>query len=164
MRFITASLIGLILLSWNSVQARTIAFGAAGGIEFPFAHSKKMDPGPRAEAYYRLDPYEVRFHYAHLEVDFYTVSLAMKHFFSNDEIRPFVEASLGPTIVDTPGEGLAYGISPEFSGGVELGINQNFSTHVNTRYTAYWYFGDTGSGSMEAQHALSLVAGVTLWF
>lgn len=154
----------LLLIPGSGLFAQGISFGARGGMGFPFAHTKRMDPGLSVEAFYRLDPYEVRFNYQYFGTQYYSVLLGRKHFFSNDEIRPFAEAAIGPTIVDVEYEGLAYGLSPVASLGAELGINEHFSTSLATRYSAYIYFGDTGSGDFEANHALSVVAGLSLWF
>jgi len=146
------------------LMAANFTFGVMSGMEFPFAHTDRMDPGFRIDAFYRLDPYEVRFHYSELNSDFYSVGLGRKFFFSNDEIRPFFESAVSACIVDTHPEGLAYGMNPEISLGVELGINENFSTSLVARYGGYWYFGNTGSGDMEANHGLNILAGLNLWF
>jgi|GEM_PF-5989719 len=131
-------------------EAVNFSFGASGGMEFPLWHTSNESAGPRVEAFYRIDPYEVRFHYAYLDTHYYSVLLGRKLFFSDDLLRPYVEAALGPAIVNTPSKGMAYGVSPEFSLGAELGINQHFSSFVCSRYSAYVYFGNTKSGSMEA--------------
>jgi hypothetical protein len=147
-----------------SLSAAPFAFGLNGGMKFPLWHTEKMDPGFSVDAQWRKDPYEVRFNYSHIDVHYYSVLLGIKHFFSNDLLRPYVEIAGGPVIVNTKGKGLGYGISPVGSVGAELGINENFSTVVATRYSAFFYFGDTQSGSWEANHSLSIMAGVTLWF
>lgn len=153
-----------LILFAVELDAANLSFGVMSGMEFPFAHTDRMDPGFRIDAFYRLDPYEVRFHYSELNSDFYSVGLGRKFFFSNEEIRPFFETAFSACIVDTSPEGLGYGINPEVSLGAELGISENFSTSLVTRYNAYWYFGNTGSGDMEANHGLSILAGLNLWF
>ena len=162
MKFIVGFVFAFFLIS--DLQASNFSFGVMGGIEFPFTHRQRLDLGPRVDAFYRLDPYEVRFHYSHQNEDYYGIVLGRKHFFSQEEVRPFVEVAGGLAFVDTSGEGLAYGFHPELSAGAELAINQNFSTIIATRYSVYWYFGETSSGSMEAHHSLNVLAGVTLWF
>lgn len=155
-----------VFIFMNLVQAEAapLSFGATGGVDFPLSHTERLDPGPRVEAFYRLDPYEVRFHYSSLNEDYYGIVLGQKFFFTQDEIRPFFEAAGGLGIVDTDGEGLAYGLNPELSLGAELGINKNFSAITLCRYSAYWVFGDTSSGAMEAHHSLVVMGGVSLWF
>lgn len=148
----------------DRLEASSFAAGLNGGMELPFWHTEDQDPGPVGEAYWRIDPYEVRFHYHYTKVHYYSVLLGIKHFFSNDTLRPFVEVAGGPLIVNTPSEGLAYGLQPVASLGAELGVNENFSTLVAARYAGAIYFGDTSSGSWEATHGLSIVAGVALWF
>ncbi|PIR22808.1 MAG: hypothetical protein COV44_06525 [Deltaproteobacteria bacterium CG11_big_fil_rev_8_21_14_0_20_45_16] len=163
MRFLSFALLIMVLGEGQS-RAANFSVGGSGGMEFPFWHTERMDPGLRAEGFYRIDPYEVRFDYSYLQVHYYSVLLAKKFFFTQDDIRPFVEAALGPCFVNTPHKGLGYGISPEISLGAELGINEHFSSSLTMRYSAYWYFGDTKSGTMEANHGLSVVAGISLWF
>lgn len=162
MRFLSFLILGFAWLS--STEAAPFAIGASAGADFPFSHTGRLNPGVSAEAYYRLDPYEARFHYAYVEAHYYSLLLGRKHFFSQTNMRPYIEAAIGPSIVNTPGEGLAYGLSPVFSLGVDLAINSHLSTHLNTRYSAYVYFGDTHNGDWEAHHMLSLVGGLTLWF
>lgn len=146
------------------VEASRFVFGAAGGAEFPFAQDDQTDWGIRAEAFYRVDPYEIRFSYSELNVDYYSVVLGRKFFFTQDLLRPFFEAGGGMVIAYTENEGTAFGVSPVLSLGAELGIHSFLSAVVATRYSAYWYFGSTSSGSMEANHSLSLIGGVNLWF
>jgi len=155
---------GGMLGGFSSLHAADFAFGLNGGMNFPMWHTQHMEPGAAADAYWRVDPYEVRFSYAYTRANYFSVLLARKHFFSHDSLRPFVEVAGGPVIVNTKHEGLAYGFSPVGTLGAELGINESFSSLIALRYSGYIYFGDTKSGSWEANHGLSLVAGVTLWF
>jgi len=155
---------GFLLASGAQLQASDFAFGLNGGMNFPMWHTDRMDPGAAADAYWRVDPYEVRFSYAYTRANYFSVLLGRKHFFSNATLRPFVEIAGGPVIVNSKREGLAYGLSPVGTLGAEIGINKTFSSLVALRYAGYIYFGDTKSGSWEANHGLSLVAGVTLWF
>jgi hypothetical protein len=159
-----ATLFLMMMVSSQSLRASTFAFGINGGMKFPFWHTERMDPGVSLDANWRVDPYELRFSYSYIDVHYYSVLLGVKHFFSSDTLRPYVEIAGGPLIVNTKAEGLAYGISPVGSLGVELGINENFSSLAVARYSGFFYFGDTKSGSWEANHALSILAGVTLWF
>ncbi len=161
----TILIVALIVIVPGSIaQAASFAFGVNGGMSFPFHHTKRMDPGATVDAYWRLDPYEVRFNYTEMNVHHYSVLLGIKHFFSQGTLRPFAEIAAGPLIVNTEHEGFAYGISPVGSLGAEIGINENFSALVATRYSGFIYFGDTKSGSWEANHGLSILAGLTLWF
>lgn len=167
MKYYFAFCILLLNVSTGLVEASPLAAGASVGAEFPFAHNRDGHTqfGVSAEAYYRLDPYEVRFHFADLDSHFYVVQLGIKHHFTNDLIRPFVEAALGPLIVDVAGPyDLAYGFSPTGSIGADLAINENLSTGVVARYSGYIYFGDTLSGNFEANHSLAILANVTVWF
>jgi len=148
----------------SSATAQTIAFGLNIGVDFPLAHLKHLDPGLAVEANYRLDPYEVRFHYAYVDSHYYSLGLGHKFFFSQSTIRPYVEPFLGMAIVNTSGEGLAYGINPGASFGVDLAVSSWVSTQVVSRYSGYVYFGKTKSGSWQAHHMLSVLGGLTLWF
>lgn len=146
------------------LEAARFVFGANAGVEFPFAHDSSSDLGARAEAFFRVDPYEIRFSYAELETDFYSLVVTRKLFFSEGLLRPYFEAGGGMVIVQTDGEGTAYGVTPVISLGADLGVTSYLSLQVAARYEAYWYFGDTSSGGSEANHSLSLVGGASLWF
>jgi hypothetical protein len=148
----------------STLSASAIAVGGGAGGDFPFAHSDTTESGVAAEGFYRIDPYEIRFHFGDLNVKTYSVVVAMKHFFSNTIARPYIEAALGPTIVNTSGRGMAYGARPEASIGVDIGINQHFSAGVVTRYFGLVYFGNTSSGKFEANHGLSLLGNLIVWF
>ena len=150
----------------STCMAAPLALGVGLGGDFPFAHTGSTDPGVSVEAFYRLDPYEVRFHYGEIELDTYSVVLGIKHFFSEDNIRPYVEGAVGPLIVDTPGasKGLAYGFKPEVTLGVDVAVSSHFSTGVVTRYFGMIYFGDTSTGAWEANHGISLLANLIVWF
>lgn len=152
------------VLASPSVEASRFSFGGSGGAEFPFAHGSRVDWGPRGEGFFRVDPYEVRFSYADMKVDVYSVVVGRKLFFSESLLRPYVEAAGGFAIQQTDSKGLAYGLTPVVSLGTDLGINSFLSAQVNLRYSAYWVFGKTGSGKMEANHSLSLLGGLSLWF
>lgn len=156
-------LICTVVACLEQARAERFTFGAYAGVEFPFVHESRTELGPRVDAFYRLDPYEVRFHFAELNEDFFWVGFGRKFFFAQQEMRPFFELAGGIAFVDTTTT-LAYGISPEFSLGVELAINRYLSTTLASRYTVYWYFGDLPGSDMEVQHALSVVAGLNLWF
>jgi len=142
------------------------AMGGALGSGVPFSQSNASEPGFSLEGFYRLDPYEVRFNFSDNDVTTYSVVAGIKHFFSNKMFRPYVEAAGGPVIVDTPGDGngLAYGIRPEITVGLDVGITEHISTGVVTRYFAMWYFGNTSSGAHEANHGLSILANLIFWF
>jgi hypothetical protein len=148
----------------STLSAATIAMGGAAGMDFPLARTDKTDPGISLEGFYRLDPYEVRFHFGDLNLKTYSVLVALKHFFSNGLARPYLEAALGPVIVNTDGRGLAYGGRPEATLGLDLAISQNLSTGVVLRYFGLIYFGDTNSGKFEANHGLSLLGNFIVWF
>lgn len=148
----------------STLSAVPLAIGGAVGADFPLSHRDKVGPGISAEGFYRLDPYEVRFHYGHIDNDMYSVVLAMKHFFSEGVVRPYLEGAFGPVIVDTSGRGLAYGVKPEVTIGTDLGITENFSTGLVTRYWGAAYFGSTDSGKFEANHGFSILGNVILWF
>ncbi len=152
------------VLSSQNLRAAPLAFGVAGGAELPFYHAEDYDPGLSAEAFWRKDPYELRFHYAHVETQTFSVLLAMKYFFSDSTLRPYFEVAAGPTIIDPKGKGLAYGVRPEASFGADLGVNRNFSINFATRYYGTIYFGDTQSGKWEANHGLNVMVGAVLWF
>jgi hypothetical protein len=147
-----------------SLEASPIAVGANVGADFPLARRAEVREGISAEAFYRRDPYEIRFHYGNWKVDSYSVTFNRKHFFSQAELRPYLEAGIGPIIINTPSEGLSYGVTPVGSLGVELGLSDHFSGLVAMRYSAYMVFGDTAGGSWESNHYLSLLGGVSLWF
>lgn len=164
MRMFCFAILVVSSLSCLRVDASPFAFGGAVGVEFPFAHSARLDPGVAAEAFYRLDPYEIRFHYSEIEFDSYSVLVAIKYFFTQTEIRPYFEAALGPTIADFPARELAYGIRPEVTLGADLAINRNLSTGLAFRYFGSLVFGDTPSGKFEANHGLNLLANVIVWF
>lgn len=155
--------IGLLQVM-STLSAQPLAVGGGGGVIFPFAHRDRLSEGFSLEAFYRLDPYEVRFQYADMNEHHYFVTLNRKHFFADSEIRPFLEAGLGPAIANTANEGLSYGVSPQVGFGADLAINAHLSTGVTTRYIGMVYFGDTPSGVFEAQHSLSIVGNLILWF
>ena|SRR5665213_1511252 len=150
------------IMSTSSVLA--LSLGGAAGMDFPISHTHSTSPGVAAEGFYRLDPYEVRFHFSHIDVDTYSVLLSMKHFFSDTLIRPYVEGAMGPLIVNTKGRGLGYGIKPEVSLGADLGITSHFSTGVVARYFGLVYFGSTSIGKFEANHGFSLMGNLIVWF
>lgn len=164
-RFLSGALVmGLVLGGLNSIQASPLGLNAGAGIEFPISHQDTFDPGVMAEVSWRKDPYELRFHYSHMNIQHYAVIGSIKHFFSDDLLRPFVEGGVGPMVVDTPGRDLSFGVRPEIGAGADLGLDQHLSFGANIRYAAMVYFGDTDSGFFEANHAISLLANVTLWF
>lgn len=148
----------------TELKAETIAFGLNVGVDFPLAHRDRLDAGVMIEANYRLDPYEVRFHYAYVNSHYYGLGLGHKFFFSQGSMRPYLEPFLGMAIVNTKGEGLGYGVNPTLSLGVDLAVNARISTQIAARYTGYVYFGETKGGSWQAHHMLSLLGGVSLWF
>ncbi len=150
------------LMSTSSVMA--LAIGGSAGMDFPFSHTDNTTEGIAAEGFYRIDPYEVRFHFDDIKVKSYSVVLAIKHFFSDSVARPYIEGAFGPAIVNTDGRGMAYGFKPEASLGVDVGINPHISTGIAARYFGLVYFGDTNSGKFEANHGLSLLANFIVWF
>jgi hypothetical protein len=141
-----------------------LSLGGAAGADFPLSHGDEAGAGIAAEGFYRLDPYEVRFHFSEMKVESYSVVLAMKHFLSNGVIRPYIEGAVGPLIMHTNHKGLAYGAKPEVSLGADIALGPHFSTGVVTRYFGLVYFGSTNSGKFEANHGLSLLANLILWF
>ncbi|MDB5037023.1 MAG: hypothetical protein JWQ35_551 [Bacteriovoracaceae bacterium] len=151
------------IMSTSSVLAK-LAIGGSAGMDFPFAHADKTEPGVSAEGFYRLDPYEVRFRFADIQMKTYSVVVAIKHFFSDDVVRPYIEGALGPVITNIKGRGLGYGAYPEASLGVDIGINTHLSTGVVARYFGLVYFGNTNSGKFEANHGLSLLGNFIVWF
>ena len=153
-----------LAMGFFRVEAAPLALGGSVGMDFPFAHSDETDPGISAEGFYRIDPYEVRFHFGNNEIKYYSVSLALKHFFSHGVVRPYIEGALGALIADTPVEGLAYGAKPEVSLGADIGVSKHFSTGLAARYFGMTYFGSTSSGKWESNHGLSVMANVILWF
>lgn len=146
------------------VGAAPLAIGGSVGGEFPFAHGDKQGPGISAEGFYRVDPFELRFHYADIEIETYSVLLAMKKFFSNGIVRPYAEGAIGPLIVNTEPDGLSYGVRPEVTLGADIALNSHFSTGATVRYFGNIHFGDTGSGKMEANHGVSLLGNIVVWF
>jgi len=154
----------VIVPSKSSAQSAPFAIGGAAGVEFPFAHGRDYDPGIAVEAFFRKDPYELRFHFADTKTQSYSVLLGIKHFLSNTSVRPYVEAAAGPTIVDSKGRGLGYGLRPEATLGADLGLSRHLSFGAAARYFGMIYFGDTNSGNMEAQHGLDLLFNVVVWF
>lgn len=156
---------GLInIMSTLSVIGAPLAISGGAGADFPLAHRDEQDPGISAEGSYRVDPYELRFHYGRTTVDSYSVVLGIKHFFNNGIVRPFVEGAIGPVIVNTPHFGLGYGVKPEATIGADIAINANMSAGADFRYFGQAYFGDTRSGNFEANHGLSLLGHFTIWF
>lgn len=142
-----------------------IAIGGSAGADFPLAHSDHAEVGFAAEGFYRIDPYEVRFHFGDLGIQkTYSVVVGIKHFFSADVARPYIEAAIGPVIVNTKGRGLGYGIFPEVTFGMDIGINTHLSTGLAARYHGMAYFGSTGSGKFEANHGFSLLGNIVVWF
>lgn len=152
------------LMSTWSVVAAPLAISGGVGADLPLSHRDEQDPGISAEGSYRVDPYELRFHYGHMKIDSYAVLLGMKRFFSNSIVRPYVEAALGPVIVNTPHRGLAYGVRPEVSLGSDIAVNSQFSGGAVVRYFAQAYFGDTNNGNFEANHGFTLLGYFTIWF
>lgn len=163
--FIFGILSATCLMSTSSgLDASQIALGGAAGLDLPLAHSDTSEAGIAAEGFYRIDPYELRFHFGDQTVKSYSVVLALKHFFSDSIARPYIEGAMGPLITNTPGRGLAYGAKPEVSLGVDIGINKNFSAGAVMRYFGMVAFGDTASGNFEANHGFSLLGNLIVWF
>ena len=146
------------------LNASPLGLNVGSGIEFPLSHNDTYDPGILAEVSWRKDPYELRFHFADMKIHHYAVVASIKHFFSDDLLRPFVEGGVGALIVDTPNRGLAFGVRPEAGFGADFGLNQHLSFGANVRYAGSLYFGDTDAGFFEANHSISLLANVVLWF
>jgi opacity protein-like surface antigen len=151
-------------MSLRGVEASALGLNAGAGIEFPISHQDTYDAGVMAEVSWRKDPYELRFHFSDMMIQHYAVVVSIKHFFSDDLLRPFVEGGVGPAIVDTPIRGLAFGARPEAGFGADLGLSENLSFGANVRYAGLIYFGDTDAGFFEANHAISLLANVAFWF
>lgn len=154
----------LILLALRGLEASPLGLNAGAGMEFPISHHDTYDAGVMAEISWRKDPYELRFHFSDMLIQHYAVLVSIKHFFSDDLLRPFVEGGVGPAIVDTPLRGLAFGVRPEAGFGADLGLNENLSFGANVRYGGLVYFGDTDAGFFEANHAISFLANVAFWF
>ena len=156
----------IMLTRMESTQANPIAIGVGAGADFPFSHRDTSDPGFSFDGIFRMDPYEIRFHFAEIEAKIYSVSIAYKFFFNDELFRFYLEPAVGPLIFDTPGaaKGVAYGVRPEGTLGVDIGINTHLSAGVVTRYFTMLYFGDTPSGKTEANHGLSLLANLIYWF
>lgn len=148
----------------QSAQAAPLAMGGALGADMPLHHERTTDPGIAAEGFYRVDPYEIRFHFSNIKIHNYSVLVGIKHFFSESVLRPYVEGAAGPVIIHTSSKGFGYGLKPEVSLGVDMGINRWFSTGVVTRYFGMMVFGDTHSGSWEAHHGFSLLGNLIVWF
>jgi len=165
-RFVAGILCGAALLlgGLRAVEAAPLGLNAAAGMEFPLSHHDTFDAGVMAEVSWRKDPYELRFHFSDMVIQHYAVVVTIKHFFSDDLLRPFVESGVGPAIVDTPVRGLAFGARPEGGFGVDLGLSENLSFGANVRYAGLIYFGDTDAGFFEANHAISLLANIAFWF
>jgi hypothetical protein len=161
MKILLTFVAGLLFLAPLSAEALSV--GGSAGVEFPF-HHPEYEAGVAAEAFWRKDQYELRFHYANTKSEIYSLVAGMKHFFSNESLRPYVEAAVGPVIVDTHGRDLAYGVKPEFSLGADLGLSRHLSFGMVTRYYGMIYFGDTGSGNFEANQGLNMLLNVILWF
>ncbi len=157
--FLLFALVGI-----SPMKLYGLAVGGSVGMDLPLAQGDSYDPGIAAEGYYRVDPYEIRFHFSDMNVKSYSVMAAMKHFMSDDIARPFVEAAFGPVINSTKGKGLSYGIKPEVSLGVDIGINKHLSTGAAFRYFGMAIFGKTSSGKFEANHGFSIVALLGVWF
>lgn len=147
----------------SGLQASPVGVGSSIGAAFSLAHRERLNQGVQVEAHVRRDPYEIRFEYADPGSSLFSLSLARKHFFSQESLRPFAEAGLGFAILSDSG-GLAYGPRPSLSLGAELGISHHFSAQALVRYSAYMVFGETSGGSWEANHSFSLIGGLTLWF
>jgi len=157
----------LCLLTLPLKASFALGLGGGVGADFPLAHldGGENEVGLSAEGFYRLDPYEVRFHYGNQGLETYSVVLGIKHFFTQSIVRPYAEAAFGPTIVSTPGRSnLAYGVRPEGSIGADVGINSYLSTGITARYFGMAYFGSTNSGKFEANHGFSLMGTLLLWF
>ncbi len=164
-RFYLFSFLLFVLAAWIPLRnVFALAVGGNVGMDLPFSHSSNYDPGIAAEGYYRIDPYEIRFHYGGTQADTYSVLAGIKHFFSADIARPFVEAAIGPVVVNSPNQGLAYGAKSEVTLGLDIGINRYFSTGAVVRYFGMAYFGDTHSGKFEANHGFSLLGTLLVWF
>ena len=148
----------------SNVEAAPLAMGGSVGGDFPLAHDDSYGAGVSAEGFYRVDPYEIRFHYSATKVETYSLVLGRKYFFSQGIVRPFVEGAAGPVIVHTNHKGLAFGAKPDFTLGTDVAINSHFSTGASMRYFALIYFGSTNSGKFEANHGFSLMGHLTLWF
>ncbi len=160
----------LVLLSFAILlpkQTEALGIGGSFGADLPLAHTSgsKNEVGISAEGFYRVDPWEVRFHYGDQGVDTYSVVLGVKHFFTQSVIRPYVEGALGPVIVNSPRKSnLAYGVKPEVTLGVDIGMNAWLSTSVQARYFGLAYFGSTDSGKFEANHGFTLNGSLIFWF
>jgi len=159
-------MLGFFLCIWDLKVAlpATFAPGVSVGADFPLAHRDQTDAGISLEVFYRVEPFVVRIHYARLEIDYYSVVLGRKHFFSNAMLRPYVEGALGPVIVDSPSKNLSYGVKAVGSLGADIAINSFLSTGITLRYSGYSYFGDTLSGRFEANHTFSLMGKLIVWF
>jgi len=154
----------MFFMGLRGIEASALGLNAGAGIEFPISHQDTYDAGVMAEVSWRKDPYELRFHYSDMVIQHYAVVVSIKHFFSDDLLRPFVEGGVGPVIVDTPIRGLAFGARPEAGFGADLGLSENLSFGANVRYAGLIYFGDTDAGFFETNHAISLLATVAFWF
>lgn len=153
-----------VFFSSVGLQASPIAVGGSVGGDLPFARKSHFDPGVSAEGSVRVDPYEIRFHYADTRVNTYSLVLAYKYFLTNQLLRPYGEVGLGPVVVHTEGEGLGYGARPEIGIGADLGINPYLSLGVSSRYYAMLYFGSTKNGKFESNHGMSIMGSFSLWF
>ncbi len=152
-----------VFMSTRSLYA--IALGGGAGTDLPLAHSDSAEEGFAAEGFFRQDPYELRFHFGDTgKVNSYSVLLSMKHFISQTVARPYIEGGIGPVIVNSEGKGMSYGVKPEASLGVDIGVNTNFSVGVAFRYYGLAYFGSTYSGKFEANHGFSLLGNLIVWF
>lgn len=148
----------------SKLNAGPLAFGGGAGVDLPFYHENTYDPGVSAEAFWRKDQYEIRFHFADTQTQTYSFVMGIKHFFSDSALRPYVEGAAGPLIVDPKGKGLAYGARPEAALGADLGLSQNLSVGFVTRYYGMIYFGDTHSGKFEANHGMTVLVNLIFWF
>ena len=154
-----------VVVSASQVKAQSpLALGGGAGIELPFAHEGHYEAGVAAEAYWRKDPYELRFHFSDVKTRTYSLLVGIKHFFTNAALRPFIAGGLGPTIVQSPGRDLAYGFRPDVTLGADLGLSRNLSFGVATKYFGLVYWGDTESGKMEANHGLNIMVNFAVWF
>jgi hypothetical protein len=152
------------LMSTSSVLAGNLAISGGAGADFPLAHRDEQDAGISAEGAYRVDPYELRFHFGRTSVDSYSVLLGIKNFFNTGVVRPYIEGAIGPVIVNTPHKGLAYGVKPEVTLGTDIAMNEHMSAGADVRYFGQAYFGNTKNGNFEANHGFSLLGHFTIWF
>lgn len=157
-------IVALGILKAVQAEGNPLAFGGAAGVSFPLSHDADYDPGIAAEGFWRKDPYELRFHFADMKTQVFAVLVAVKYFFAHGVMRPYLEGALGPVVINPQNKQLAYGVRPEASLGLDLGLSRNLSVGLGTRYFGMAYFGDTNSGKFEANHGLALTLNVIFWF